>query len=272
MRNITVEDLRNIDYYQVPKWLMDMFLAGKITTGGFKTYVLMYDRLRVSAKNNWFDDEGVVYIKYSYNELLEDLQSNSKTTVSNNIKELERLNLISKVKCFSASNIYYLTIYSTENCTSTEDCTSTKKCTSISTENCTDSSIEKCTSSSTENLYPSKNNSSKNNKSKNNYSKNNICEELEKENISDELKDKLLEFIDYRKEIKKPIKTYKAIKSLLNKIGTDFINEQHLIISIENTFANQYQGVFPAELKRQVNQVKESYASRRLREIKEARE
>ena len=256
MRNITVEDLRNIDYYQVPKWLMDMFLAGKITTGGFKTYVLMYDRLRVSAKNNWFDDEGVVYIKYSYNELLEDLQSNSKTTVSNNIKELERLNLISKVKCFSASNIYYLTIYSTENCTSTEDCTSTKK----------------CTSSSTENLYPSNNNSSKNNKSKNNYSKNNICEELEKENISDELKDKLLEFIDYRKEIKKPIKTYKVIKSLLNKIGTDFINEQHLMISIENTFANQYQGVFPAELKRQVNQVKESYASRRLREIKEARE
>ena len=252
MRNITVEDLRNIDYYQVPKWLMDMFLAGKITTGGFKTYVLMYDRLRVSAKNNWFDDEGVVYIKYSYNELLEDLQSNSKTTVSNNIKELERLNLISKVKCFSASNIYYLTIYSTENCT--------------------DSSIEKCTSSSTENLYPSNNNSSKNNKSKNNYSKNNICEELEKENISVELKDKLLEFIDYRKEIKKPIRTYKVIKSLLNKIGTDFINEQHLMISIENTFANQYQGVFPAELKRQVNQVKESYASRRLREIKEARE
>lgn len=215
MRNITVEDLRNIDYYQVPKWLMDMFLAGKITTGGFKTYVLMYDRLRISVKNNWFDDEGVVYIKYSYNELLEDLQSNSKTTVSNNIKELERLNLISKVKCFSASNIYYLTIYSTENCTSTEDCTSTKKCTSISTENCTDSSIEKYTSRSTENLYPSNNN----------YSKNNICEELEKENISDELKDKLLEFIDYRKEINKPIKTYKAIKSLLNKIGTDFINE-----------------------------------------------
>lgn len=257
MRNMRTEDLKNMTHYQVPKWLMDMFLTGEISSGGFKTYTLMYDRLRLSSRNGWIDENGEVYIKYSYDELLEDLNSNSKTTVSNNIKELERLGLVSKVKCYSSSNIYYLTIYSTEDCTSIKECTSTKK----------------CTSSSTENLYASKNNYNKNNKSKNNYNKNNIEGQLATENISSELKEKLSEYIVYRKEIKKPINSYRVITAILNRIGKDFNDEQHLIDSLDYSMSNGWQGVFvnkDQEKKQPKAPIeKESYVSRKLRELRE---
>ena len=270
MRNMRAEDVKNMTHYQVPKWLMDMFLAGEITAGGFKTYTLMYDRLRLSIRNGWIDENGEVYIKYSYEELLEDLKANSKTTVSNNIKELERLGLISKVKCYSSSNIYYLTIYSIENCTSTKDCTSTKNCTPVVQEKCNSVVQENCTTSSTENLYASKNNYNKNNKSKNNYNKNNIEGQLATENISSELKEKLSEYIVYRKEIKKPINSYRVITAILNRIGKDFTSEQHLIDSLDYSMSNGWQGVFVNDKKQPKAEVpKESFVSRKLRELRE---
>ena len=184
MRSIKVNDLDSMLYYQVPKWLMDLLIEGKISIGAFKTYVLMYERTRLSARNNWIDKKGEVYIKYSYDELMEDLKCNSKTTVSNNIKDLEKVDLIDKVRCFSSSSIYYLRVRSTEDCTSTESCTDR------STEDCTTISTEVCTNSSTENLYASKNNYNKNNLERtttNLESKNKIEEIPEKENSSSSL-------------------------------------------------------------------------------------
>lgn len=160
MRAIRKEDLENINYYQVPKWLMDLFIGGKISQGGFKTYVLMYDRLRLSSKKGWIDKTGEVYIRYSYDEMQSDLNC-SRQTVSNNLKDLEKLELIDKKRGFNSSSIFYLNIYSDslENFTSKEDCTSL--------ENLDDCESRKLDDSSLENLDASKNNFSKNNFSKN---------------------------------------------------------------------------------------------------------
>lgn len=176
MRSIEANDLDSMIYYQVPKWLMDLLIEGKISIGAFKTYVLMYERTRLSARNKWIDEKGKVYIKYSYEELMEDLKCTSKTTVSNNIKDLEKFNLIEKVRCFSSSSIYYLKVRSTEDCTSTESCTDR------STEDCTTISTEVCTNSSTELLYASKNNYNKNNYKKNNNTHTEEIEKSEEEN------------------------------------------------------------------------------------------
>ena len=183
MRSIEANDLDSMVYYQVPKWLMDLLIEGKISIGAFKTYVLMYERTRLSARNKWIDEKGKVYIKYSYEELMEDLKCTSRTTVSNNIKDLEKIDLIEKVRCFSSSSIYYLKVRSTEDCTSTESCTDS------STEDCTTISTEVCTDSSTELLYASKNNFNKNNYKKNNYKKKDDDTKLDKLNkIEDEKK------------------------------------------------------------------------------------
>ena len=221
MRSIKVNDLDSMLYYQVPKWLMDLLIEGKISIGAFKTYVLMYERTRLSARNNWIDKKGEVYIKYSYDELMEDLKCNSKTTVSNNIKDLEKVDLIDKVRCFSSSSIYYLRVRSTEDCTSTESCTDK------STEDCTTISTEVCTNSSTENLYASKNNYNKNNLERtttNLESKNKIEEIPAKENSSSFLenleKDKI-------KQIKSALQMY-GISAATCKNIMDLVYSKHI--------------------------------------------
>ena len=161
MREININDLNNINYYQVPKWLMELFLNGEITAGAFKTYVLMYDRLRISGKNKWIDSDGVVYIKYSYNEMMEDLKV-SRQAVSNNIKDLEKLDLIRKIRNFNSTNKFYLKIYDE----SKEELTSQKNFTSK--EDLTTESKEELTRGSQIYLDTNKNNLSKNNYNKNN--------------------------------------------------------------------------------------------------------
>jgi predicted phage replisome organizer len=57
------------------------------------------------------------------------------------------------------------------------------------------------------------------------------------------LESKLMEFRLYRKIIKKPLKTNNSINAMINGIGTEFVNEEHLIQCIDYTMAKEYQGV-----------------------------
>lgn len=111
MRTIKKEELEKTLYYQTPKWLFDLLLEGKITPGAYSTYILMYERTRISVKNNWVDSEGHVYIKYSYEEMLSDLNIKSNTQVQRNLKKLESLGLIRKKKNYSSSTTYYIERY-----------------------------------------------------------------------------------------------------------------------------------------------------------------
>jgi len=70
--------------------------------------------------------------------------------------------------------------------------------------------------------------------------------------LSDLLTSKLNEFIKYRKEIKKPIKTNRPIQAMINGIGKEFLSEDHLIQCIDVTMNNEWQGV-KAEYVKQVN-------------------
>ena len=259
MKKIKQIDLENISFYQLPKWLMEMFLRGEIGVGGFKTYILMYDRLRISSKNNWIDENDEVYIKYSYDELMKDINSHSKTTVSNNIKELERLGLIAKIKCFSSSNIYYLTIYDT----------STNLETSKSIATCTDRSTKNYTDISTKDTYTSNNKSINNNFNKNNYNKKSLIDEIEKLNLDSPLKEKLVEFVNYRNEIKKPIKSFRVISNLISQIGRRFLDETHLIESIDMSISCGYQGIFPTKVFKKSIQ-KESYNTMMLKKLEDS--
>lgn len=153
MRAIKKEDLASINYYQVPKWLMELFIKKAISQGAFKTYVLMYDRVRLSAANGWIDKNGDVYIKYSYDEMQKELCC-SRQTISDNLKDLVNCELIDKKKCFGASTIFYLNVSSLENLTSKE--------------NLDYQSSRKLDYSSLENLDANKNNVIKNNLNNNN--------------------------------------------------------------------------------------------------------
>ena len=42
--------MNDTTYYQLPKWLFEELIDKKISLGAFKTYILMYDRLRLSSQ------------------------------------------------------------------------------------------------------------------------------------------------------------------------------------------------------------------------------
>lgn len=112
MRAIKKEDLENINFYQTPKWLFNLLLEGKITPGAYCLYMLMYDRTRLSSKNNWIDEEGEVFIIYSWDSMREDRKVKSNTQIKRDLDKLYELRLLQVKRKYRDSNLYYLNIYS----------------------------------------------------------------------------------------------------------------------------------------------------------------
>lgn len=54
---------------------------------------------------------------------------------------------------------------------------------------------------------------------------------------------KIIEFYHYRKEILKPLKTLNPIKGMINNIGSEYVNEDHLIKCIDLVMEKEWQGV-----------------------------
>ncbi len=95
---------------------------------------------------------------------------------------------------------------------------------------------------------------------------NNLSDKIDEFDIGSELKSKLIEFIDFRKEIKKPFKSIKSINQLVSSIGKTFDTEQDLISAIDNSIMNGWQGVFPDKNKKTVSKGK-SFAARELERL-----
>lgn len=102
-------------FFQIPKVLFKMRREGNLSLTAFDVYLLMFDRFRLSKKNGWIDEEGDTYIMYSYEELCEELNLKRRNSISDAIKELEKLNLIEKKRRYNRSNVYYLVDISDSN-------------------------------------------------------------------------------------------------------------------------------------------------------------
>ena len=100
-------------YFQVPKSLFRLRRNGGISLTAFDIYILMLDRHKISCleenKNNFTDSNGEVYFYYSYNSLMEDLNTTKRDGVSKAIQELETLGLIKSKKVFGVATKYYMT-------------------------------------------------------------------------------------------------------------------------------------------------------------------
>lgn len=103
-------NLNNFLHLQIPRKIWEIFLDKKISPGAFKIYVEFFDRLKLSAHNNWIDENNNVYIKYSYEEIMDQILKNkSRGTVTTALTELKNLGLIIQEKGFSTSSKFYLT-------------------------------------------------------------------------------------------------------------------------------------------------------------------
>lgn len=108
MGYIKRDDLDNFMHLQVPRKVWNMYLNKEISPVAFKIYIEFFDRLKISAYNNWIDNNGSVYIKYSYEEMMDILKVKSKGTISDALSELKKIDLILQEKGFNTSSKFYL--------------------------------------------------------------------------------------------------------------------------------------------------------------------
>ena len=60
-------------FYRIPRVLITGEHFKTLSTDAKLLYSLLLDRMGLSLKNNWLDDEGRVYIYYTIEEIQEDL-------------------------------------------------------------------------------------------------------------------------------------------------------------------------------------------------------
>ena len=183
-------------FFQIPKVLFKMRREGSLSLTAFDIYLLMSDRFRLSKKNGWIDEEGDTYIMYSYEELCEELNLKRRNSISDAIKELEKLNLIEKKRRYNRSNVYYLVDISDSNENVTSN--SNNNVTSDSNENVTSNSNNNVTSNSNINVYAN-NNYMSNNYMSNNYMSNNYKNNNNKENVAGIIRQEIKFLIKNRK-------------------------------------------------------------------------
>ena len=78
-----------MQYYQFPKFLLEL----PISQNARIIYMLLYDRARISRKNNWTDEYGRVYAVFPIGELSQ-RTGKCKSSVKNALKELDDAGLL----------------------------------------------------------------------------------------------------------------------------------------------------------------------------------
>ena len=67
------EESEQFSYYRIPKLLITGAQFKNLSTDAKLLYGLLLDRMGLSAKNGWYDEQGRVYIYYTLEEIMEDM-------------------------------------------------------------------------------------------------------------------------------------------------------------------------------------------------------
>ena len=120
------QEAEQFTFYRLPKALITDPRFKEISNSAKLLYGLMLDRMSLSARSGWFDDENRVYIKYSVKSIMEDMNC-SKMTAVGLLKELQAIGLIDVVQRNGLANIIYVKNFVSEAKTDSLD--RSKNCT-----------------------------------------------------------------------------------------------------------------------------------------------
>ena len=101
------QEAEQFTFYRLPKALIIDPRFKDISNSAKLLYGLMLDRMSLSARSGWFDEENRVYIKYSIKSIMEDLNC-SKTTAVTLLKELQNIGLVDVMQRNGLANIIYV--------------------------------------------------------------------------------------------------------------------------------------------------------------------
>lgn len=101
-------------FYRLPKALITDKRFSGMSNNAKLLYGLMLDRMSLSKRRGWLDEENRVYIKYSLNNIEEDLNV-SKKTAGGLLKELQGIGLIEMVQQSGVANVIYVKNFISED-------------------------------------------------------------------------------------------------------------------------------------------------------------
>lgn len=101
-------------FYRLPKALITDERFKGVSNNAKLLYGLMLDRMSLSKKRGWLDEDNKVFIKYSLGNIEEDLNVSRKTAGAI-LKELELIGLIEMVQKTGVANIIYVKNFVSES-------------------------------------------------------------------------------------------------------------------------------------------------------------
>ena len=97
MDRIKIADIDNERYYQVPVAFFTNPYYKDLSNDSKLAYAILKNRLILSIKNNWLDNDGAVYIFYTWDKLSE-VMNISRRKIADTINQLKEHNLIDVVR------------------------------------------------------------------------------------------------------------------------------------------------------------------------------
>jgi len=101
------KEAEQFTFYRLPKALITDPRFKGVSNNAKLLYGLLLDRMSLSAKSGWYDEENRVYIKYTIKSIMSDLAV-GKDTAANLLKELEEIGLIDIDRRTGISSIIYV--------------------------------------------------------------------------------------------------------------------------------------------------------------------
>lgn len=97
MDRIKIADIDNERFYQVPVAFFTNPYYKDLSNDSKMAYAILKNRLTLSIKNNWLDNDGAVYIFYTWDKLSE-IMNISRRKIADTINQLKERNLIDVVR------------------------------------------------------------------------------------------------------------------------------------------------------------------------------
>lgn len=89
------KEAEQFSFFRIPKLLFTDKAFNTLTSDAKVLYGILLDRMSLSMKNEWLDDENRVYIIFTIDEI-EETMNFGKNKAINTMKELENFGLIEK--------------------------------------------------------------------------------------------------------------------------------------------------------------------------------
>ncbi|MCY7156229.1 replication initiator protein A [Streptococcus gallolyticus] len=92
-----VNEVKNNAFYQFPQWLLKEEPYKNLGDKAKMMYMLLFDRRTLSIKNKWYDEDGRIYMIFTIEQFMQELNCSNKAVVKAK-KELVEVGLLEEVR------------------------------------------------------------------------------------------------------------------------------------------------------------------------------